>query len=251
MALLYADILGMKARWRAQTGVQRAYRRLEALVAEALTTLPAGTLVGGGVQTDAVALLLEDPLDAVRVGQALFQAAFDYGNDNNRFWLRGVIMEGGHPNARLAFDRPLPGAPVSLSVRRYSTRLLNAINIEGSGYKGHRLLVESSAVPTPPVISRADGKELRLVWRLKRSLYPSPACDGFSDVLWMVPNDLRSWEPQRIKMLDRLRWSSESPEESLQAAATMLVFAEVEAMIHSLDHPRETPAWLLSKQRRH
>src|SRR3989442_4341918 len=38
-------------------------------------------------------------------------------------------------------------------------------------------------------------------------------------------------------MLDRLRWSAKSRDEYAQAAATMLVFAEVEAMVHGLDQP--------------
>lgn len=237
MPLLYVDVLGMKARWQAQAGVRPAYRRLERFVAQAVATLPPGTLVGGGVQTDAAALLLEDPVDTVMVGRELFRIAFDYSNGNNRFWLRGVILDGGHPNSRLSSERPLDDAPNGLTVRRYSERLLNAINVEASGFRGQRLLVQSGALRTPPTCQMANGSEFKLVRRLKNSVYPSPACDGFADVLWMVPDNVAQWELERIKMLDRLRWSARSPEESAQAAATMLAFAEVEAMLRALQRP--------------
>lgn len=62
MALLYLDLLGMKSEWHAG-GVQaalRRYREFNAVVIEGLSALPAGAIVGGGVQSDAVGAHLHD-----------------------------------------------------------------------------------------------------------------------------------------------------------------------------------------------
>jgi hypothetical protein len=237
VALLYADILGMRARWQAQRGVSRAYARLERFTAEALQAAPPGTLVGGGIQTDAVALLFEDAHDAAAVGIQLFRIAFDYGNAHNRMWLRGVVLAGGHPNTTLAREQPLSATTNTLTVRRFSKHLMAAINAEASGYRGHRLLVAPEVLTNRLTTRTPGGRDLRVAHRLHHSHYPDPMCAGYQDLLWMAPEGEGNWEAQKVKMLDRLRWSGRSPDEYAQAAATMLAFAEVEAICYALDNP--------------
>jgi hypothetical protein len=68
-----------------------------------------------------------------------------------------------------------------------------------------------------------------------------PTCDGFRDVLWMVPEKIDEWPDWQVRMLDLLRWSARGGSAELeQAAATHLAFAEVEAILEGLRRRKST-----------
>jgi hypothetical protein len=230
-------MLGMKSRYvEGQVdGARRGYRKFRRLLGAGLAVLPEGRPVSGGMQSDAASLQFATVDDALLVGRAIFLAAFESGGRMGRSWLRGVILEHGWPASVLQRNHPLPNAPDGLFETRFSEHLLNAINVEQSGFKGQRLLIEGSIATEATgrrLAVKVGGGNLAPFRRLGHSHYPTPTCDGFRDVLWMLPDNPADWPNHRIRMLDLLRWSSGGgPAELEQAAATHLAFAEVDAIL--------------------
>lgn len=236
MPLLYIDLLGMKSQWEVGgvPAARRRYRRFSDLVVDGLGALPAGTEVGGGVQSDAAALTFRDVASAVIAGTAILCSAFDDGWSGDRVWLRGLISPHDWPlDSPLEKTKRLPGAPAGVFERHFYTPLLNAINLEQSGFRGQRLLIHQDLV-TREVDEQLSidvgGRSLSLFRRLKSSPYPRVTAD-YLDVLWMVTADPAHWSRRSLHMRNLLRWSSAGGDaEVVQASATLLVFAQAEAM---------------------
>jgi hypothetical protein len=240
-------MLGVKSRYSEDgvDGARKGYRRFRRLLGKGLAALPEGHEVDGGMQSDAASFQFASVDDALIVGSAVLNAAFTSGARTGRAWVRGVILEHGRPGEQLMTQHQLPHATAGLFETRFKEHLLNAVNVEQSGFKGQRLLIEGSlanettgrrlAVPV-------EGGNLAPFRRLNHSHYPTPTCDGFRDVLWMLPAEPEDFAPKRIRMLDLLRWSTEGgPAELEQAAATHLVFAELEAILQGVKHRAATP----------
>lgn len=247
MVLLYIDLLGMKTRWQTAgvAGAKAAYQTLDLVVRHALGSVPedAAESVVGGIQSDAAALACRDVTDAVALGLVVFKETFrrcgalDAGRE--RHWIRGVIVEMAE--AELESTQTLAGPATQVAKRVFSDDLLEAINIEQSGFRGQRLLVAESLID-PNVESRfavslGDDRSLSLLTRLAYS----DALPGFRDALWMFPADQtpsnidESWRLMRRAMENRLRWAGEGGAgEFTQAAATQLVFAECNAIYRDL-----------------
>ena len=236
MPLLYVDLLGMKAQWQAG-GVPTARRRYAEfgdIIVEGLRALPPGTDVGGGVQSDAAALTFTDARSAVVVGRAIFRTAFWSGWSSNRTWIRGLVSEHRWPpGAPLEKARPLRGAPVGVFERHFQRPLLNAINLEQSGFRGQRLLIEETLLSEELERSLATyvgGRPFAPFIKLDHSSYPRAVCD-FKDVLWMLEGNDDEWRKSKLQMQNLLRWSSAGGDaELVQASATHLVFAQVDAI---------------------
>jgi hypothetical protein len=239
MALLYVDLLGMKARYH-RGGIrsaQRGYRMLRKLVSEGLGALPSGRPVSGGVQSDAACLQFASTTDAVKVGRRLFAETFRRSQRPGLLWIRGVIVEGFHPNAPIESVEPLDENFGEVFVREFKVPLLRAIHAEQSGFHGQRLLIESK------LLTERLEKDLRVpigdgyllpAHRLRYSRYPSPT-GRFRDVLWPVPDDFQNWPFLRRRMLDRLRWANDGGDpEFLHASATNLLFEEIDSIVHGL-----------------
>ncbi|HXB15669.1 MAG TPA: hypothetical protein VNV44_07965 [Solirubrobacteraceae bacterium] len=240
MPLLYVDLLGMKSRYRAR-GVNAArsgQRQLRAVVLAGLSALPAGVEVSGGIQSDAAALQFRHPTDALTVGQAMMIEAFRRSSREQRVWIRGAIMKRGGPRSRLDTEVQLEGAPAGVLERQFRPVLMEAIHVEQAGFRGHRLLISTDLIDddlqAAHLRHRYSGADIAPFRRLRYSHYPSPVCDGFCDFLWMIPTTLSSWDRRKRRMLDLLRWSGDGGDDEVrQAAATHLVFAEADAMLHA------------------
>lgn len=247
MVLVYVDLLGMKARWRTGgvAAAKAAYQTLDLVIQHGLISLSADAAadIRGGIQSDSAAIVCNNVIDAVALGQSIFKETFrrcgalDAGHE--RHWIRGVIVEVNE--ADLEATEALSG-PASRVVKRvFSDDLLEAINIEQSGFRGQRLLV-AEALIDPSVESHfqvdlGNGRQLGLL----AGLNFSDGRPGFRDVLWMFPNDAPPdgiedrWRLMRRAMENRLRWASDGgPGEFTQAAATQLVFAECNAVYRDL-----------------
>lgn len=240
MPLLYIDLLGMKSRYRTRgvNGARSGQRQLRAVVLAGLSALPAGVDVSGGVQSDAAALQFRHATDAVTVGQAMMTEAFRRSSREQRVWIRGAIMKRGGPNSRLDTQIQLEGAPVGVIERQFKPVLMEAIHVEQAGFRGQRLLIGDDLIDdklrAAHLRHRYNGADISPFCRLRYSRYPPPVCDGFCDFLWMIPATLSSWDRRKLRMLDLLRWSCEGGDDEVsQAAATHLVFAEADAMLHA------------------
>lgn len=247
MVLLYFDLLGMKARWQGAgvAGAKAAYQTLDLVIRHAFESIPQETAqgIGGGMQSDAAALICPTVSDAVTLGIVVFKETFrrcgSLDSGRERHWIRGVIVEMSE--TELERTELLSSAAAQVEKRNFSDDLLEAINVEQSGFRGQRLLVAESLI-NPDVEDRfrvgvLDGRSLALL----TSLSYSHGRAGFRDVLWMFPNDEApedidgSWKLMRRAMENRLRWAGEGgPGEFTQAAATQLVFAECNAIYRDL-----------------
>jgi hypothetical protein len=246
MSLLYVDVLGVKARWRLGGAalVISAYARLESMVEEALGELEEQP-TGGGIQSDALALVFESATGAVRAGRALFADAFRHSVDNpdDRIWLRGVVSPVDAATELIA-EEPFRSEGDSLAVRRFSPDLLRAINVEQSGTKGVRLLFDQElscqALHDDLAIQVGDHRSVVPLKELTNSVYPdgiNAAEAGYADVLWMIPDPFShwsEWEAEEIRLSKALRAAGRQSEEFTQIAATALVFSEVAAILGSV-----------------
>lgn len=239
MALLYVDMLGMKARYHrgGPRAALRGYRLLGELVREGLEALPNGHAVSGGVQSDAACLQFASAIDAVLVGRKLFADTLRRSNRSRLLWVRGVIVDEGHPDAPVETTKQLQHSTPDVFVREFALPLVRAIHAEQSGFHGQRLLIESKLVGQE--LDQALGQEIgsgRLspTHRLRYSRYPTPT-GRFRDVLWPTPNDLDDWPFLYRRMLDRLRWANDGGNSAfLHASATHLLFEEINSIIHGL-----------------
>jgi hypothetical protein len=234
--LLYVDVLGMKARYRdgGVPAARTAYEKFALRVTEGLRELPVGAPVSGGIQSDAVALQFATGADAVRVGRALFRAAFEQSTRADRMWLRGVILKDGAAGAELQHHGQLTDAPDGVFERHFTDVLLSAINAEQAGFRGQRLLIERGLVTSQLHAAfgvTAPGGRIKSASKLEFSECPP----GFQDVLWPASPDLAGWDQYYRKMLDRYRYATQGGDsEWLHASATYLLFAEIDSIIHSL-----------------
>jgi len=241
--LLYVDVLGVKARWQAggPERVSAAFALLEELVGETLDEVDTAP-IAGGVQTDAAALVFDEVEAAVRMGRALFRRAFDRSVEQPeaRLWLRGVISPVESTD-ELTTESPLRGDGDTLLVRRFSPDLLRAINVEQSGVKGMRLLLDQELagdeLSDALVIPIGESGHVLPLKNLSYSLYPEGAGvseAGYADVLWMIPDEVAHWSDwslQELKLSKALRGSGRDTYEFTQIAATALTFSETAAIL--------------------
>jgi hypothetical protein len=240
-ALLYADVLGIKALWNTAEidQVKRAFDRFEQMVEQALRARPPRGPVAGGLQSDAVALVFDDTSDAVRVGIELFRNAFDAATAEERMWLRGVICPVTEGPERLVVEQALQAQP-ELTVRRFSDEMLEAINTE-QRFKGARLLIcdalVDDAVAAAVAIQARNGTAVPLR-KLEHSPLPPPSSSGdWQEIMYLVPDpySLAAVEDRTTRMQRRLRWAASrahrgSTEEFTHVAMLAAVWAECEAI---------------------
>jgi hypothetical protein len=217
---------------------------LDLIIRHALELAPESlaSRVGGTIQSDAAALTTPDTKAAITVGRLIFRETFRRSGSletgRERIWIRGAIQEMAESN--LEDTEALPAAASGISKRILSDDLLEAINVEQSGYKGQRLLVPES------LIDRSVEEFFRIPVGRTDFFFPLaslPRPDskpGYRDVLWMFPNGkeediAEEWRLMLIAMANRLRWAGQGGDaEFLHAAATQLVFTECNAILHNI-----------------
>jgi hypothetical protein len=250
-ALLYIDALGLKALWKekGQQAVSRSLSRFRSRLRSALDDASPRSVIEGGVQSDAAAILFDDPIEAVTVGIRLYLSVFmqDVPDEQHRprLWLRGVIAS----SARSAGDHPLMN-PLTRELRvpgwkqvrvlLQSNELFAAISQEQSGFRGMRLLIENAlvgAAMTDALRLRVGERPLYRTRRLTHSQYPTRLKNS-QDVLWMLTDDPAEWAGRQEQMTRLLRHAARNPEEFVQAASTSLVFTEADAILRDLTSTR-------------
>lgn len=238
MNIVYLDLLGTKKKWEkgGRIAVEAAFDRFEQAVYRGLAQVGGAGIREGGIEGDSAAFVCLDPLEALRLTQAIFSYAFSTPNPEdelNRIWIRGSIVAAS-TGAPLRTAAPMPGPMGHLSTYRFSPEFLDAISVERSGFKGMRVLVDDRLVTElvrAAVRIPVRGRNLIPLKRLTHSDYRVP---GYQDWLWMLPADDAAWQRLRLEMATRLRWSSRDADEFVHAAATQVVFNECDAILASI-----------------
>lgn len=239
MPLLFVDMLGVKARWvkGGRAAAEDAFQKFWRLIAFALRDEDSDSVTLGLLESDSAAIDCKTIAVALRIAKKLYHAAFiqTHQDDQKRLWLRGVILNR-------TSDGPLrtPStfkADLGVDLMIYSGDLLDAITIEKCGFKGMRILIDQNLITQALRDSyKNDNGELFFVpfAKLRHSQYPNRVSEGYSDFLWMATVDEEEKKKLDMIMALRLRHASKDSEESLQAAATQVVFHEVTAMLIKL-----------------
>jgi hypothetical protein len=177
-----------------------------------------------------------NPESALALARRLFRRAWLAPRmpDDPRTWLRGAVCAGGEEaRPRDVQDlRELPG----LCRVTYGEATLAALTVLRSGFRGMRILVAESLL----------DDELRGMFRIpfgrlgvipfrhmNHTPYPPGLAAGWQDFLWMA-EAFPDWGQYVLRMKQRVLWSSREPEESVQAAATQVVFHETDAILQSV-----------------
>ncbi len=234
--ILFVDVLGVRSKWLSggQPAAEAAFQEFRTLIAASMKGTVSDSLVRGVVESDSAALTFSSLLPALEAAKALYSAAFR--RKHGRVWLRGCIVSLDGQDA-LRTSTTFSGKLKSIELNLYSKPLLEAIAVEKSGFKGMRLLVESSLI-TAEV--RAAVKQpighLNFIplCKLKAMRYPKRIDGLFVDYLWMATVERDEFDDMRSIMAVRLRGAAGDPEEFNQAAATQVVFHECGAILGSL-----------------
>ncbi len=235
--LLFVDMLGVKARWLqlGKDGAESAFKRFRGLIETATKQQTDAPASKGGMDADAAGFVFPKTEDAVRFARGLYYNAFfaAKSESDERIWLRGVIMPAG-ADEDLRKRTILPG---NIELHEYSASMLEAIQVEKSGFKGMRMVVEKT------LLTRAlrelfkasiQGKAFYPFKKLAYAPLPERIADSYEDFLWMASGDDKQWQGTNMAMANRLRWCApKMGEEFLHAAATQVVFNECSALLSS------------------
>jgi hypothetical protein len=238
--VLLIDMLGSREKW--QTGgleaAKAAFDRFSRIVVDAARQEPVRSVIGGGIETDSAVLICAEAPAALRIAQRMFLCALDSqrGGAGERLWLRGSLTT--HKGDRtIRHSSPVDSPLQALRVFTYHEQVFDAISIEKSGFKGMRLLVRDELVDqrTQDAFRIPFGKRTFIPFRrLRHSTYPHVVGGDLQDFLWMASGDDVEWRKRALQMADLLRFAASSPEEFAHAAATQVVFHEVQAMQQSM-----------------
>jgi len=244
-ALLFVDLLGVRARWHAggRPAAEDAFRQFRGLVLAEARKSPAHSQLTGAIESDAAALSCPTAVDAVDLVKRIYRTGFKVPSrqEDFRTWMRGVVVpvEEGVDLRTVTTARNLPG----IQDFAYAGPLLDAIAVERSGFKGMRVLIDDRLVDrTLKSHFEITTKTAPLIpfKKLGHSGYPKSVAGGFQDFFWMAAA-CDEWGVMERQMTKRLRWSAKDSEEFVHAAATQVVFHEVLSIKHSLENAKSRP----------
>jgi hypothetical protein len=252
-AILYIDLLGVQRMWM-QGGAYAVKNRVEEFhefVTEQLEWL-SHDLHRDGEYTailsgDSVAVTCQDFDQAIGIGIHLFSQAF-YASDrtSSPFWFRGAISRWS--NQYLTVNTvPITAKGLQIGTRYVTEdQFLAALALEKSGYRGMRLIVDSSLLQDHGRCHTRQWEGLRRELRIITPLKDCPYPDGrdFADVLWMADRPDRLDDLNGI-MTKRFKRATRDPHEFVQASWTRVVFDQVNTLVwlcKTYGYSTESPA---------
>jgi hypothetical protein len=239
MVLIFIDQLGTKAKWLSggKEAASKSFQQFIQMAASSMKSTDPNEIETGAIETDSFVLVVKSIDTALEISKEFYRRAFEL-TDDGRVWLRGAIIPIEKKDEEELRRQTHLRAPLEkIKLFLYNEDLLEAIQIEKSGFRGMRLVVHKSLVST----------ETRRKWRipietsnfipfakLKSSRYPDRIDGNFVDFLWMACPESRDNSTLENLMSLRLRLAAQSTEEFLQAAATQVVFHECKAIMGSI-----------------
>jgi len=189
MALLFIDMLGVRARWHigGRQSAEHAFSAFRSVIVRAVQTIAGGEIVQGGIESDSAAIEFTSVRSAIKVGQNAFRIAFSEARnpEDERLWLRGVIVPASN-NEPLRSEKSLTPYLEQIKDSTYSPLLLEAIAAEKAGFKGMRLLVGggiSKHTARKAHLIDFHGKRVSPIIRITAPPYPGRLKEGYRDVL--------------------------------------------------------------------
>ncbi len=229
-------MLGVKSRWQSggRDAAELAFTKFRNLCAISLAAETTADIQEAVIESDSFAAVCSSPKVAVRIAQRLYRQAFEsHEKQEERVWLRGVI-HGVQEVTALRSSGPLSVSLASVTVFTYASALLDAINVEKSGIKGMRLLVDDRLISdslTRDFSIRIEGRAISRFSNLKHVGYPTRVDGFYQDFLWMaLPSDADR-KHYALIAASSLRKSVKNAEEFAQAAATQVLFHECMAIV--------------------
>ena len=227
--LVFVDMLGVKSRWLklGKQGAESAFKIFNRLVNDSIKQSRV-KLLSGFLEADATALSFSNEQDACYFARTLyFNAFFAAKSDKDeRIWLRGAIVSLNDLNP-LRTDTDLD---TGIKLYGYSDRLLEAVQVEKSGFKGMRIVIEKSLLTSQVrsgLKTTISNKEFFPVRKLTYAPLPKSIGEKYEDFVWMAAGDTKQFENAHVAMSNRLRWCCpETGDEFIHAAATQVVFNE-------------------------
>jgi hypothetical protein len=245
-SLLFLDALGMKKVWATEgrAGAEAAHNRFADLVRRVTRGIDPKEIVQAGIESDAAAILCRSTEAALELGRRLYIEAFT-GNAieterQQRTWLRGSVIAVEDDVAHeLRTDELRNG----ITITKYSDALLEAIEVERSGFRGMRLMVARDLL-SRPVRNAFRIEMLEKPFypfrQLNYSAYPTAIATEYQDFLWMATDKDTLWNRRVQRMSTRMRLAARDNDEIIQAAATQVVFDECTEIIKSLGGLKRT-----------
>ncbi len=235
--LLTIDLLGASARWR-QGGPGAAaalFDDFTDLVLDTVTSMDVAAQITGDIEGDWCGLVCPTIESALALGRRIFRRAWleARSSDDLRLWLRGAVLPTDDQGVRFtAPDDDLTG------IRRTaaSPGMMKGLAVLRSGFGGMRLLVDEELLTDPlRGMFRVPLGRLGLIpfRRMNFTPYPASLKRTFQDFLWMAETP-HEWANYLMRMKQRTLWSAPNPYESEDAAATNVVFCEVDAIVQSV-----------------
>lgn len=248
VAVLYVDLLGVQKMWQ-HGGAERVKQRIAEFndfIIEQLDFLPSHLHRDGEytviLSGDSAAVTCQGFDQAIGIGIHLFTQAF-YASDrvSTPFWFRGAISRWA--NQYLTVNT----VPVRAKGLQVGTQylmeddLLRVLALEKSGFRGMRLIVDTTLLPDMAREIRRSWQSfhrpLGLVTRLTECNYPAAQ---FADVLWMADDETRYGHLKGI-MAKRFKMSTRDPDELTQAAWTRATFDQVDTLVWTCSHATLPP----------
>lgn len=245
--LLTIDLLGAASRWR-QGGPGAAaslFDDFTDLVLDTVGSMDVAKEITGDIEGDWCSLVCPTIESALALGRRIFRRSWleTRTSDDLRLWLRGVVTATEDNGVRFtAPDDELPAIKRTTG----SPGLLRALAAMRSGFGGMRLLVEEDLLSDPlRGMFRVPLGRLGFIpfRRMNFTPYPPTLKKTFQDFLWMAETP-SEWTNYLARMKQRTLWSAHNPAEAEDAAATHIVFCEVDAIVQSVlrkNSQREDP----------
>lgn len=238
MFILFVDQLGMKARWNSggRERAEKAFDEFARLMEDSIEICGSCAVYDGVIETDSAAIVFHDVCSAILCARSAYNQSFVRFNSEERVWLRGVIIPANKQTAQRSTSN-LISDKYNIKHNKLDGKMLDAISVEKSGFKGMRLLIANHIVDSTvrSQFSMSIGKFFICPFReLENSDYPKSLEDNYLDFLWMATGDCGLWGMRKITMAKRLRLAGKDKEEVVHAAATQIIFHECAAILNSI-----------------
>lgn len=235
--LLTIDLLGAGSRWRRGDPGDAAalFDDFADLVLDTTASMDVADQITGDVEGSWCSLLCPSVEAALALARRIFRRAWldPRNSEELRLWMRAAVGPCDDPAIRhVAPDDELP------KIRRTTgtpSLMRNLAAIRG-GLTGMRILVDEGLLTDQlRGMFRVPLGRLGFIpfRRMNFTPYPQTLRKTWQDFLWMADTQTE-WGNYTMRMKQRLLWSSHDADENAEAAATQIVFHEVDAIVQSV-----------------